>query len=189
MIHRLGTFGATFMPKKSGAVPMDMFIYSARPGLRLWKAEVDGTVLCTLAFSTPTLQAASLKQTSVSDMLHRNGSESDDQFGILWPFGSDLLLSYTDSMLLLLDPSENGRIVFSRQDSIADLAVNGDEVFILRKCSGDNSVPLVRLARQSIFARNAKCYQPVPTTCPRQLHSGVCMSALFFSIIFYLVYS
>ena len=173
-IHRLGTFGATFIQKKSSIAPMDMLIYAARPGLRLWKAEVDGTVLCTLTFSKPTSQAASSKQSSAADMMHRHSLASDVQFGMLQQFGSDFLLSYSDSTLLLLDPSENGRVVFSRQESIADLSVNSDEIFILRNCSSNNAVPLIRLAQRSIYAQRAKHQQLVSTTCPHRAYSGTC---------------
>ena len=43
--QREGDFGACFHAPWSGKPPM---VYSARPGGRLWEADVEGTVLSTL---------------------------------------------------------------------------------------------------------------------------------------------
>jgi hypothetical protein len=113
---------------------------------------VTGNVLATLAFSRAAVLAANTLALSASGGHSQSSAASemktadDAQFGCLLPFYQGLLLSYTDSLLLLVDLGQNGRIISVQHESIADLAVNRHEIFVLRKCSGGDADPLVKFA-------------------------------------------
>lgn len=157
-----GCFGATFLHEHSSTDSTVTSFFAARPGLRLWKADICGTVQSTLIFSKPTFHvAADSKRSAGSNSPSCSRSSDDVQFGLLRPFAGGLLFSYTDSVLLLANIEQNGRIIFARREPLEDLAVNGDEIFVLRKCGGDSrTVPLIRLGRQSLGARRWRNLRP-----------------------------
>ena len=171
---RVGAFGATFMP--GSLTPTEAVIYAARPGLRLWKADISGIVHNTLIFtnssagpqpfsrshsSPPTADCTQTETETVAADL------PDAQFGLLRVYCGGLLVSYTSTELLVVSPQDAKQIMFTYRDvaeGIVDVAVNRDEIFILRKSSRQHSRPLIRLTQRP--------------SCPRQFASlPVAMSA------------
>lgn len=143
---RPGTFGAVFMP--GFLLAKDAMIYAARPGLRLWKAKLDGAVEQTHLFQDnitgvslnvhPLHEITSEKMTNDFQRLH--------QFGPLYMFCRSYLLSFQGSSLCVIDPDCSKIICYhSNLGEIIDVAVNKDEVFVLRKAEVDF---LIRLSDQ-----------------------------------------
>jgi len=145
----LGAFGATFIP---GSLQVsDAKLFASRPGLRLWKADVSGTVEATLLFRdqlTHFCDNAALLRDLILE-----GSEStrneDRQFGRLLLYTTSCLLTYQGTCLYLLDYTQNAvRCYSSNVGQIMDVAICKDEVYILRKFTHR---PLIRLSQQPVF--------------------------------------
>lgn len=48
IIHSLSPLGGVFFPQQSR--PLEPFVYSCRPGFRIWQADNEGTVHKTIIF-------------------------------------------------------------------------------------------------------------------------------------------
>ena len=144
-------------------------IYAARPGLRLWKADINGIVHTTLIFTNssakPQLLSRNHSSPMTADCTQREteieaGDFLSAQFGLLRTYCDGLLVSYTSTELLVVSPEDAKQIMFMYMDvceGIVDIAMNRDEIFVLRKPSKQRSRPLVRLTQRR--------------SCPRQFVS------------------
>ncbi|XP_015594722.1 WD repeat-containing protein CG11141 [Cephus cinctus] len=136
----LGRLGATFGPCQDHT--RDPVIYASRPGLRLWQADKFGTVLKTLIFkdavrSTHT-EVELLNPASETAKLNR----SEPTFGVVLPFCDDLLVTYNDEMIYVVNPATiaiTSAVTDLRR--ITNVACTKDEIFILE---GDRNI--IRLA-------------------------------------------
>jgi len=151
-VFRLGPFGATFIP--GSVVPAEAVLYAARPGLRLWKADINGIVHTTFIFTNSSTkpQMLSLLKTDYTPTKNETGTTAVDfltaQFGLLRVYGGRLLVSYTSTDLLVISPEETKQIMSVYADNILDVAVNRDEIYVLRKTSSQRTRPLIRLTQQ-----------------------------------------
>ncbi|XP_033105345.1 tectonin beta-propeller repeat-containing protein 2-like isoform X1 [Anneissia japonica] len=147
-----GTFGASFIPAVCKA--RDAKFYLSRPGLRLWRSDIDGTVENTLLFNE--LIKIGYPQLSLLEgtpSLIQDG-HSEIQFGPVIIYKESLVLSWSYSSLFILDPI-NMKVISGCSGSlgsIMDVSVVGDEIFILTRGAGR---PIVRLAcsPESIYSR------------------------------------
>jgi len=145
-------------------MPAEAVIYAARPRLRLWKADINGVVHTTLILtnssdklqllsrnnSSPTTASCSFLQTETETAAV---GFSTAQFGLLHVYCGGLLVSHTASDLLVVSPEDARQIMFmytAGREAILDVAVNRDEIFVLRKPSGSNTRPLIRFAQRSL---------------------------------------
>ena len=165
-MFRLGTFGATFMP---GSVMLsEAVLYAARPGLRLWKADTNGIVHTTLIFANSSEQLQLLSRNN-SSAVTANFVETETktaavvfptaQFGLLQVYCGGLLVSHTTTDLLVVSPDDAKQILFSHTasgEAILDVSVNRDEIFVLRKPSGCDTRPLIRLAQRPLCSQLLK---------------------------------
>ena len=151
-VFRLGPFGATFIP--GSVLPAEAMLYAARPGLRLWKADINGIVHTTFIFTnSPTkLQMLSPLKTDCTQTENETETMAGDflsaQFGLLRVYCGRLLASYTSTELLVISPEETKQIMFMYADNILDVAVNRDEIFVLRKTFSQHTRPLIRLTQR-----------------------------------------
>jgi len=161
-VFRVGAFGATFIP--GSLIPSEAVIYAARPGLRLWKADINGIVHTTLIFTNSSAREQSLYVNHPSTMAaDSNQTETETaavdfptaEFGLLRVYCSGLLVSYTSSQLLVVSPEDAKQMfVYSdMEEGIVDVAMNRDEIFLLRKPSSEHARPLIRLAQRPLFPR------------------------------------
>jgi len=174
-MFRHGKFGATFMP--GSVMSSEAILYAARPGLRLWKADINGIIDVTLIFtnSSDNLQPSYRNNSSpLTASLPQTETEtaavdfSTAQFGLLQVYCGDLVVSHTATDLLVISVEDPRQIMFmysaNGEAAILDVAVNRDEIFVLRKPSSRDTRPLVRLAQRPL--------------CPQLLKSpSVAMSA------------
>ncbi|XP_071963719.1 tectonin beta-propeller repeat-containing protein 2-like [Antedon mediterranea] len=147
-----GTFGANFIPAVCKA--SDAKFYLSRPGLRLWRSDMDGKVEETLLFKDlinlgyPQLQLLEDTPSLIQD------GQSEVQLGPVIMYKETLVISWSYSSLFILDPI-NKTIVggcAGSLGSIMGVSVVNDEIFILTKGAGR---PLIRLASnpENIYSR------------------------------------
>ncbi|XP_067682961.1 tectonin beta-propeller repeat-containing protein 2-like [Haliotis asinina] len=138
----LGGFGACFIPGLCKV--SDAQLYASRPGCRLWKADISGIVKNTLLFKD--LVGSSNSDIPLFKMEKSMGSQ-EPQFGKLFIYRSNQLLTWTPLGMFILDPESNVIIAGTdRLGYIADISVCNDEIFVLRRnveCS------LIRIAEKA----------------------------------------
>jgi len=145
----LGAFGALFL---HGSLPIsDATLFTSRPGLRLWKGHVSGSVKATLMFRdqlTHFSDSVTLLHDSVLESSTSTKNE-DRQFGRLLIYSTSCLLTYHGTCFYLLDYSQNSAVCYhGNVGPIMDVAICRDEVYILRKFLHR---PLIRLSQQPVF--------------------------------------
>ncbi|XP_061173817.1 tectonin beta-propeller repeat-containing protein 2-like isoform X2 [Saccostrea echinata] len=136
-----GPFGACFIPAM--CKPEDAQLYACRPGARIWKADMNGTVSNTYLFKELLNSTHSEIQ-----LLYKNGIPSsrvsDHQFGPLLLYMEKYLVTWNETSLYVLSPEDNSVVGSQRAlGAVVDVAVSEDEIFILRK---NNERNLVRVA-------------------------------------------
>ncbi|XP_064621989.1 tectonin beta-propeller repeat-containing protein 2-like [Lineus longissimus] len=128
----LGNFGASFT--KCLCKPADAIIYAARPGLRLWKAKLDGSVDSTLMFKDSINQKRRALALLSSTLVVRSPSKAiESQFGPILIYGEDQVITWDISGIYILDPNTGS--VLGAHDNIGfilDIATYEDEIFVLR---------------------------------------------------------
>lgn len=130
-----GNFGACFYPV-GGVVDENINVYAARPGLRLWRATVDGKVLSTMMFresinkGIPEIQTIDLP--SSSEMPTQQSEQK--QFGTMKPFHDQFLITFQGSNVWVLDPT-TGVVVgcHSNLGCVVDVGVCDNDIFVLTK--------------------------------------------------------
>jgi len=159
----VGAFGATFI--QGSVIPAEAVIYAARPGLRLWKTDINGVVQTTLTFTNSAAKSQLLSRdhsslpTTASTQNETERMQAADfpaaQFGLLQVYCSGLLVSYTSRELFVISPEDAKQVVFRYShttDGIVDVAVNRDEIFVLQKSSStQHSRPLIRLTQRPSY--------------------------------------
>ncbi|KAL0820111.1 hypothetical protein ABMA28_006051 [Loxostege sticticalis] len=116
--------------------------YCARPGLRLWRADAQGTVHQTLLFKD-----AISNPLTVAELLNpaaRKHSHTDREynFGPLYVFREHFLVSHNEHILYILDPrSLTAVAVVDDLRRILSVSVSKDEIFVL-----EGARSLLRLA-------------------------------------------
>lgn len=129
-----GNYGTCFLPMLCKL--SDAQLYAARPGQRIWMSNIEGTVQATHIFKH--LMADS---TEIPLLLYETSnfgdepSSSDQQFGILCPYGdSNQIVTWNKRALYILDPEKN--VVIGKQERmghIVDVAVDSKEIFVLTR--------------------------------------------------------
>lgn len=113
----------------------DVAIFTTRPGHRLWKASADGCVRLTYLLqddvTCESLNVKPLDLTSASDAVAQDHCH---QFGPLCVFRHSLLLTFDERGIYVFDPEARKLVCYhTNLGEIVDVAVNGGEVFVLRK--------------------------------------------------------
>ncbi|KAL3284748.1 hypothetical protein HHI36_018892 [Cryptolaemus montrouzieri] len=129
----LGAFGGIIQQnilKNRNAV-----IYCTRPGLRIWVSDGQGSVQKTLLFkellSRDCTEIPLLNP--VSKHLQKN-TPKELNFGIILPFGENLLLTYNSSVVYILDPEAMTVVSkISQLRRVLDVACHKDEILILEE--------------------------------------------------------
>ncbi|XP_043484940.1 WD repeat-containing protein CG11141 isoform X2 [Leptopilina heterotoma] len=126
----LGKLGAVFGNRISHV--QNPVIYASRPGLRLWQADKNGTVLKTLMFKDAIKFGHSEVELLNPAQESTRKSRGEPTFGIVLPFSDDLLVTYSDDIIYVVNP-----ITISITAAITDVrhvthvACTKDEIFIL----------------------------------------------------------
>ena len=139
----LGNFGAIFIPDICKVENAQLF--AARPGLRLWKSSISGSVMNTYLFKDNLIQPHhQLKILPYQGQTHSVLKSSDQQFGSLLLYREKYIVSWSDTHLYVLNPC-NTTVIGSqpRLGVILGVAVTDEEIFVLRRNTNKN---IVRIA-------------------------------------------
>ncbi|XP_057323159.1 WD repeat-containing protein CG11141 [Microplitis mediator] len=126
----LGKLGAVFATRQTPI--QEPIIYASRPGLRLWEADKNGTVMKTLIFKEAL-------QTSNTQVLLLNPApetlkkkRGEPSFGVVLPFCDDLFVTYSEDYIHVINPvTITITSVVSDLRKITDVACTRDEIFVL----------------------------------------------------------
>ena len=145
LFFSLGPFGAVFEP--ISVERKEPVMYIARPGLRLWHAKPDGKVSATYIFKdlvTDLSKNVSLLAMTTGGLVPHDLESC--QFGPLLVYQDSYVLSHHGPELYVIDPPVGAFTSYHISlGHIEDVAVCGDEVFILRRTPGR---VLIRLAHK-----------------------------------------
>ncbi|CAH1791291.1 unnamed protein product [Owenia fusiformis] len=136
----LGNYGSVFscdLCKMENSI-----IYAARPGFRIWKANIEGQVQATYVFKELIQSETCPGMVLWPDIDQQNDVQpKDGQYGPLMIFNSKHLLSWNSSAIYVLD-IEEGTIIGCRGNmgEIVDVATINDEIFVLRKGVDERTV-------------------------------------------------
>ncbi|KAK9885857.1 hypothetical protein WA026_013734 [Henosepilachna vigintioctopunctata] len=129
----LGTFGGIIQPDKLKIG--NALIYCTRPGLRIWVSDCQGNVQKTLLFKellnkdcteVPLLNPVTRKLQTFST--------KEINFGVLKPFGENLLVTHSNAVVYILDPNSMTIVSkISHLRSVLDVVCHKDEIFILEE--------------------------------------------------------
>lgn len=148
-VNSRGAFGAVFV--RGSPQISDAKLFTARPGLRLWKADTSGTVEATLMFRDRLTQLSD-NATLLHDLTLENSSSTrteERQFGHLLLYGSSCLVTYHGTCLYVLDYTRNAVVCYhGNVGPVIDVAVCNDEVYILRSFTHR---PLIRLSPRPLY--------------------------------------
>ena len=152
-MYRFGNFGACFFPPAQPQPTDDIVdIYAARPGLRLWKATMDGKVLTTMIFKDSVNKGEPIIETLELPPYTQLPHQSEQkQFGTLIPFDNQFLVSWQGSSVWVLDPG-TGYIIgcHSNLGYVTDVSVCNNELYVLSK--GDQN-----FVRKIVFETTIPC--------------------------------
>ncbi|CAG9856156.1 unnamed protein product [Phyllotreta striolata] len=130
----LGIFGGVIY--QHSEKPSDTVLYCTRPGLRIWISDIDGNVQKTLLFKDLLTKECSEVPliNPISANLKRIKPQKESAFGILLPFNSHLLVTYSNDVVYILDPKEMSIISkVSHLRGVLHVSTYKDEIFILEE--------------------------------------------------------
>ena len=135
-----GRFGACFYPParpntSSGSTASPPVVYTVRPGLRLWTANMEGKVSATLMYkgllneSPPGIRLIAPTQPATLDL----PSNTAGQFGPLSIYHGQFVVTWDTSRLWVLDTSPCALVGFHGNFSgIVDVCTVGHEIYVLQ---------------------------------------------------------
>jgi hypothetical protein len=136
--------------------PQDAILFVARPGTRLWKANLQGVVQATYMLKNtvpPSLNEGVhlLPEITKSQKI----VDEDIHLGCLFLYDSTRLFTYHNHGGYVIDPGLGTIVAHHRNiGAIVDVAVNDTEVVILRH---GHDRPILRLGQQA-DTQLGKCY-------------------------------
>lgn len=143
----------------------DAQLFASRPGYRVWKASINGSVLNTFMFKEllasdhPSIELLDFEITEIIPV--QNGNH----FGPIKLFRGEELVTWNEKCLFVINP-ENLKVLGSQKNIgfIKSVAVTETEIFVLRNGTDRH---LVRIAEKPIVVpthiskyRNVANFQP-----------------------------
>ncbi|XP_011139207.1 WD repeat-containing protein CG11141 [Harpegnathos saltator] len=126
----LGKLGAVFGSRQNYV--QEPIIYASRPGLRLWQADKVGTVLKTLIFKDAVRSGHTEVELLNPAPEGSRRNRGEPSFGIALPFCDDLLVTYSDDVIYVVNPSTIAiTSVVTDLRRVTDVTCTKDEIFIL----------------------------------------------------------
>ncbi|CAG9563727.1 unnamed protein product [Danaus chrysippus] len=139
--------------------------YCARRGLRVWRADRDGTVQQTLLFKEAISNPLTVAELLNPSQKKHSHAEREYNFGPLFVFREHFLVSHNEHILYILDPrSLTAVAVVDDLRRILSVSVSREEVFVLE---GPRS--LVRLAH----APDRYAHEEVASVMSKSLSSSL----------------
>ncbi len=141
VFYRHGNFGACFFPdSQESSLNILPSVYAARPGLRIWRATIEGKVTTTMIFKDLIAKGEpEISTLNLASQSGENGPHLDPkQFGPLKVLSDSFLISWQGSCVWVVDPKMGLTVgCHSNFGCVVDVATWGTEMFVLTK--GDSS--------------------------------------------------
>ncbi|KAG7198659.1 hypothetical protein KM043_006016 [Ampulex compressa] len=126
----LGKLGAVFGCRQNYV--QDLAIYASRPGLRLWQADKTGTVLKTLIFKDAIRSVHTEVELLNPAPESSKKNRGEPTFGIVLPFCDDLLVTYSDDIIYVVNPQTIAiTSIITDLRRVTSVACTKDEIFVL----------------------------------------------------------
>ncbi|XP_011690300.1 PREDICTED: WD repeat-containing protein CG11141 [Wasmannia auropunctata] len=126
----LGKLGAVFGSRQNYV--QEPLIYASRPGLRLWQADKVGTVLKTLIFKDAVRSGHTEVELLNPAPEGSRKNRGEPSFGIVLPFCDDLLVTYCDDVVYVVNPNTIAiTSIVNDLRRVTDVACTKDEIFVL----------------------------------------------------------
>lgn len=126
----LGKLGAVFGSRQNYV--QEPIIYASRPGLRLWQADKVGTVLKTLIFKDAVRSGHTEVELLNPAPEGSRKNRGEPSFGIVLPFCDDLLVTYCDDVVYVVNPNTIAiTSIVNDLRRVTSVACTKDEIFIL----------------------------------------------------------
>ena len=128
--------------------PEDAQLYCARPGFRIWKASINGTVSNTIMFKDLLSQPHNQIPVGAFVVTSIEKGVPASQFGPLVLYMKNYLVTWNQSCLYVLDP-ENSMVVGSQKyiGKIQSVVATGNEIFVLR---ANTNRDLIRISTEPL---------------------------------------
>ncbi|KAL0118876.1 hypothetical protein PUN28_009481 [Cardiocondyla obscurior] len=154
----LGKLGAVFGSRQNYV--QEPIIYASRPGLRLWQADKLGTVLKTLIFKDAVrsghTEVALLNPAPEGSRKNRG----EPSFGIVLPFCDDLLVTYCDDVVYVVNPNTIAiTSIVNDLRRVTDVACTKDEIFVLE--GERNILRIAYYPENDIFTESKQTMDPL----------------------------
>lgn len=135
--------------------PEDAQLYAARPGFRIWKASISGSVLHTYMFKELLSQPHDTIPVIDFNVTNIIKSQNPNQFCQMQLFRGKELVTWNDSTLYLID-MENSAVIGSQRHIglVKNVAVTDCEIFILREGTDRN---LMRISDRPMSRPTSLC--------------------------------
>lgn len=135
--------------------PEDAQLYASRPGFRIWKANVNGSVLNTFIFKELLSQHNSEIPLIDFHVTSISKSQNTNQFGQVLLFRDKELVTWNDSCLYVINPDSSAIVGVQRHlGMIKFVAVTDTEIFVLRDGTDRN---LIRISDTPMTRPTSQC--------------------------------
>ncbi|XP_031840011.1 WD repeat-containing protein CG11141 [Nomia melanderi] len=149
----LGNLGAVFGCRQNYV--QDLVIYASRPGLRLWQADKTGTVLKTLIFKDAIRSGHTEVELLNPAPESSKKSRGEPTFGVILPFCDDLLVTYSDDIIYVVNPQTIAiTSIVTDLRRVTDVACTKDEIFVLE--GERNIIRIAYYPETNMFATGGK---------------------------------
>ena len=135
--------------------PDDAQLFASRPGFRIWRAGISGTVNNTYIYKEllsqphPSIALIDFNVTNIET------GQRSNQFGPIRLYGDGQLVTWNESSLYVLDVTRTALIGSqSHFGRIKAVVVSEDEIFVLR---ADTDRNVVRVAHKPLKMSSHKC--------------------------------
>lgn len=164
----LGKFGGTIM--QNGLGPTDLVLYCVRPGLRIWQADLAGSVEKTILFKDSLNDAS--PEVFILNPLPPNlkRTTKEPSFGVIHQFHENYLVTHNSQTVYILNVKDLKIIgIVNQLRGVLDVSVHKDEIFILES---DRS--LIRISpfpeyTDAPFQPTSNISTPILTTSLKEL--------------------
>ncbi|XP_011876244.1 PREDICTED: WD repeat-containing protein CG11141 isoform X2 [Vollenhovia emeryi] len=154
----LGKLGAVFGSRQNSV--REPVVYASRPGLRLWQADKIGTVLKTLIFKDAVRSGHTEVELLNPAPEGSRKNRGEPSFGIVLPFCDDLLVTYCDDVVYVVNPNTIAiTSIVNDLRRVTDVACTKDEIFILE--GERNILRISYYPENDIFAEMRQTLDPL----------------------------
>ncbi|XP_063984014.1 BLOC-2 complex member HPS5 homolog [Diachasmimorpha longicaudata] len=149
----------------------NLLIYSARPGLRLWEVNLNGTVVKTHQFKDAlAVPPSEIYKSSIVRSIPTTNNEQNEQnilnFSHLFVISKRYILSHTNTCLYIIDPTNAAVVLWTdKLDTIAMAQIIDDKIYLMNTNGTFRSLMLSSIDYLIIKLFEMKLYNDCYNAC------------------------